>query len=173
MITKDEFIIPQKLSLWDFYRTSLYVTLRSKRLSWLYYFVTGVGVLNLFVNIAASAKAAGPIWILVLQSLLPLLVLMLFLFGGTFIICVVIKLLKPGIFNNMTYQFTHWGLYKKSDIVDYSIPWRNIVKVKETRSFIYLYFSKDDAHVIQKKMFRHVDELQSFKIFMKACVNQK
>ena len=36
MITKDEFIIPQKLSLWDFYRTSLYVTLRSKRLSWLF-----------------------------------------------------------------------------------------------------------------------------------------
>ena len=173
MAIKDEFVIPQKLGLWDFYRVSLYVTLRSKRLSWLYYFLTGVGALNLFLTIAASPKSNSPIWKMVLQGMLPLLVLLLFLFVGTFIICVLIKLLKPGIFNNMTFQFTNWGLYKKSDTVDYSIPWRNIAKVKETKSFIYLYFSKDDAHVIQKKMFRHTDELQSFKSFMNAHVNQQ
>jgi YcxB-like protein len=173
MISKDEFNILQKLNLWDFYRTSLYVTLKSKRLSWLYYLVTGVGVLNLAMNLTMSPKPNSKFWMLIVQSLLPLFVLLLFIFIGTFIICVLIKLLKPGIFNNMTYQFTNWGLYKKSDTVDYSIPWRNIVKVRETKSFIYLYFSKDDAHVIQKKMFRHSDELQSFKSFMKTCMNQR
>jgi hypothetical protein len=172
MSAKEEFIIPQKLSLWDYYRVSIYVTVRSKRISWLFYVLPAVGILNLCINLLASTKKDSPLWVMVLQSLLPILVFLVFLFGVSLIICIIIKLLKPGIFKNMTYQFTHWGLYTKSDLVDDSVPWRNLVKVKETKSFIFLYFSKEAAHVIQKKMFRHVDELEHFRNFMNAHINR-
>jgi len=169
----NEFIIPQKLSLWDYYRVSLYVGIRNKRLRWVFYFVIGVGVLNLFANLGLNQKPVNNYLVLILQSLLPLLILLLFFYGGSLIICFLIMRLNPGIFSNMTYQFTHWGMYKRSDTVDYSIPWRSIVKVKDTKSFIYLYSSNDMAHVIQKKKFRNNDELQSFKNIMSACLNQQ
>src|SRR5882724_10119220 len=169
----DEFIIPQKLTLWDFYRATLYVVVRNTRVRRIFYFIAGVGVLGLLLSLGATPKPNGKPLIPVLQFLLPFLILVLFIFIGTFIVCALIKLLKPAIFSNMTYQFTHWGIYKKSDTIDYSIPWRNIIKVKETKSFIFLYFSKDDAHVIQKKMFRHNDELQFFKSFMDKCITQQ
>ena len=169
----NEFIIPQKLSLWDYYRASLYLGIRNKRLRRLLYFIAIIGVLNLVLTLGLNTKPNNTTLIPVFQVLLPFLILVLFFFAGTFIICGLIKLLRPGIFKNMTYQFTHWGMYKKSDTIDHSIPWRNIIKVKETGSFIFLYISKDDAHVIQKKKFRHADELQSFKSFIDKYINRQ
>jgi len=132
----NEFIIPQKLSLWDFYRASLYLGIRNKRLRRLLYFIAIIGVLNLVLTLGLNTKPNNTTLIPVFQVLLPFLILVLFFFAGTFIICGLIKLLRPGIFKNMTYQFTHWGMYKKSDTIDHSIPWRNIIKVKETGEII-------------------------------------
>lgn len=73
-----------------------------------------------------------------------------FYFVGIFILTILLRVIRPGIFVNTVYLFNHWGMHKKMGTVEYSIPWRDLVKWKETKSFIFIHV-KNDAHVLSKK----------------------
>ena len=62
-------------------------------------------------------------------------------------------------------MFNQWGMYKTIDKAEYSNPWKNFTRWEETRSFIFLYISENNAHVIPK---RNLDkeELDRFKRFL-------
>ena len=47
----------------------------------------------------------------------------------------------------------------------YSTPWRSFKKLSETKYFLLLYISENDAHIIQKRMFPTSAELETFKQF--------
>ena len=170
---KQEFIFEQKLSLWELYRSSLYQLPQLKVIRRLFYFLSGVFVLSIILSVALSKKTGTSG---LLNDLLPgiksFLMLFAFLFIGTFLILLILRISKPTIFNSITYQFTHWGMFKKNTLIDYSCPWRNIVKVKQTKSWILLYTSGAGAHVIKKKLFTDKNELDMFLAFVKSNVGK-
>jgi len=120
-----------------------------------------LGLSNLFLLPKTDEKW----YVTVLQVITPLLFPVIFLFAGTFILCVLMMVIKPNNFKNIIYEFTHWGMFKKGKGIEYSRSWRDFIKLKETKSFIFLYTTENDAHVIQKRMFRDTDEMENFKKF--------
>jgi len=65
------------------------------------------------------------------------------------------------------YDFTNWGMVRHGEKTEFSQPWRNITKVKETKVFFLFNIGVKDFHCIQKKMFTGEDEINSFRVFLK------
>ena len=111
---KQEFVFEQKLSLWELYRSSLYQLPQLKIIRQIFYFISGAFVLSAILSVAVSKKTGvtGLVNDLLpgIKSILALVVFPLF---GTFLILLVLKFSKPAIFSSVTFQFTHWGMFKK------------------------------------------------------------
>ncbi|MBS1934789.1 MAG: YcxB family protein [Bacteroidetes bacterium] len=71
----------------------------------------------------------------------------------------------------MTYEFTHWGITRNGEKTEFSKPWRDVKKIKETKSFI-LFIFHNDFHVIQKRMLKNPDELNAFKEYIKENIKK-
>lgn len=166
---KQEFVFEQQTSLWELYRMSLYQAPRVKRTRWVFYFIPGIFVLNIILSLSLSKPSTNENWLFTLLPIVaPFLIVCAIYFVLTFIICVLLKVLRPGIFSTVTWQFTHWGMFKKNTAFDYSCPWRNILKVKETRSWILVYTHETGVHVIQKNSFTDKNELDMLLHFLKS-----
>jgi hypothetical protein len=96
----------------------------------------------------------------------PLIGLIILLIAFIVLYTCIIYNTKSILFKRMIYNFTHWGLVKSGNGLEFSRPWREFLKVKETKSFFLLYISKNDAHVIQKRMFRNREEIKDFNFFL-------
>jgi hypothetical protein len=86
----------------------------------------------------------------------------IFFFAAAFIICLLLLISKPNNFKNIVFEFNHWGMTKRGTNTEFTRPWRGFEKLKETKSFIFLYISENDAHTIQKRMFSSTDEMNAF-----------
>ncbi len=160
---QSSFSIKYHLTLLEFYYSSIYSAIRNKRLKKFYYLIPGIlvlsGLLNFFLDTKKSSYSIG----LIVQFLFPILLFLIFLFVGIFILCLIVQLIKPNYFKNINYEFTHWGMFKKGIGFEYSSPWSKILKMKETKSFFLLYVSENDAHIVQKRMFKNEEEINNFK----------
>ena len=171
---KQEYVFEDDLSLWELYRTSLYQTPRIKRIRWIFYFIPAVFILNAILNLLLLKGPVTDNWLYnIITIVMPFLMLCALYFIGTFLICLILKIGKPAIFTRITYHFTHWGMFKKNKAFDYSCQWRNIIKVKETKSWILLYTTEAGAHVIKKNLFNHKNELDMFLAFVKSKVSKE
>ena len=72
----------------------------------------------------------------------------------------------------MSYQFNHWGVIRHGDLTEFSKPWREVSKFKESKAFFLLYISNTDFHIIQKKMINGSDEINKFRDILIAKINK-
>jgi len=159
---QDTFIVNQNLNLIEYYRAAMYLGIRNKRLRKIYYFILGMPLLlGLFSVFFTHENWRHTVFDFFLLIMLPIL----FFYVGTFILSCLIMLIKPSLVRNITYEFNHWGMVKKGIGIDYSNPWRSFTKLRETKYFLLLYISENDAHIIQKRMFPTNAELETFKEF--------
>ena len=96
-----------------------------------------------------------------------------FVFGLTTLGMTILKLTQPFRYQDNTYSFTHWGMEKTGNGVEFTRPWRNFLKFRESNNFIYLYISENDAHIIQKRMFNDKYEEECFKQFVTENIENK
>lgn len=100
------------------------------------------------------------------QLLLPVIILFLFLIIGSAILTFLLMKFKPKLFSGIRLTFTHWGMEKTGEVINYSAPWSKFSKYEETSKFLLLYISDKEYHVIQKRMFENETELLLFKQFI-------
>ena len=86
--------------------------------------------------------------------------------------CLFIYKSKSYLFKNVSYDFTHWGVVRHGERTDFSKPWRDITKFKETKAFFVLYTGKSDFHIVQKRMLKDLDSLNDFRKLLQQNISQ-
>jgi hypothetical protein len=76
---------------------------------------------------------------------------------------------QPQYRRGLHYTFNHWGMEMTGGTKDLSIPWRQIQKVRETRSLFVLYIRQNNMavpHPIFKKNIGTPQQVAEFKAFV-------
>ena len=160
----NSFTIKQDLTLKDFFSSTVYYYLSGRLLKRFFLFLTLLMLLSTFVGPSTTFLET------LITIFVPIIILLLMVITGTFFICVFIYNSKPYLFKNVSYNFTHWGIVRHGERTEFSKPWREISKFKETKSFFLLYIQKTDFHIIQKRMFNDANELNDFRILLKENI---
>ena len=155
------FIIKQDMNYFEFLSAMFYQvsTMKLVRRLFLFSFIISLG--SLLLDLTTSSYNRDWNHIIFDSLLYPLF----FLFFFLFIVLVgagVLIITRPNHFKNVTYTFTHWGMEKVGKDIEFSRPWSKFLKFKESKHFIFLFITNNDAHIIQKRMFKSNDEVQSF-----------
>ncbi|HTE12642.1 MAG TPA: YcxB family protein [Chitinophagaceae bacterium] len=166
---KDSYNIKQELTIWDFFKCSLHAYIVSRPVRRLFLFVFIISVLSVILGVLTIDN--GFSIFSVIYSFLPVIVLLLFFIVFGILVCFFIYKTKPWLFRNVLYDFTHWGIVRHGEKTDFSKPWRDITRFKETKDFFIFYVGSVDLHVIQKRMFTDEGELKGFRLFLKDKMN--
>ena len=118
------------------------------------------------MSILASPKPGQVSVSVIGQALFLLAFTLCFYLVGFFIILLLMRMARPGLFKNTNYTFNHWGMHKKAGLAEHSWPWKEIIKWEETRSFFYIYIKGNDAHIISKKAIDEKEQ-EEFRDFLK------
>jgi hypothetical protein len=79
---------------------------------------------------------------------------------------------KPHLFNNISYEFSHWGVTRDGERTEFAKPWRDITKYKESKIF-FIIFAGIDPHIIQKSMLGDAKKIDDFRIMLKSNISLK
>ena len=169
----DTFTIEQEFGTIEFINLICYQTLRTKILRRIMLFVTAVDLM-LLVSIYISAGKNKINWYEeILGSLWPLIFILCFFIVSSSLIALLMMKIKPNNYKGITYTFTHWGMDKRGKEIEHSRQWSNFLSYHETKHFILLYITRNDAHVIQKRMFKDIEEQVRFIAFISKYLNKK
>jgi hypothetical protein len=151
---RDKFEIVQTMSVFDFYKGTIRVWRKHKKLRFFVFLPALMLLIFGLLSIPGSSKP-GQVSVSVLSDVLFLLVFTIcFYVAGLFILLLLMRVLRPALFKNISYTFNHWGMYKRMEAREYSIPWRDFTGWEETRSFFILYVgvkNAQDGHIISRK----------------------
>jgi YcxB-like protein len=171
---RDKFEIIQTMSVFEFYKGTIYVLRKNKKLRRIVFLPALMLLIFGLLSIPGSSKP-GQMSVSVLSQVLFLLGFTIcFYVVGFFIILLLMRVLRPALFKNTVYTFNHWGMYKKIGATEYSIPWRDFTGWEETRSFFILYVAvknAQDGHIISRKAFDE-KERHEFIEFLKERFSQ-
>jgi hypothetical protein len=169
---QETFTINQELKLSESLNVSYYIATRMRLMKRIFLFVLFIGAVNTFLDfilpVGHNLKWYGLIFDF---AFLPFFIL---LFFSVFILLstILIRIIKPNYFKNVTYRFTHWAIEKIGKNIEFTRPWNKVLKNQETKYFIFLYITENDAHIIQKRMFRDNEEIQNFKQFISQQIGK-
>jgi hypothetical protein len=139
----------------------------------LFIFVLIVGILNAVLSVGLKNQKEISLYQILFKFSLPVLSLFIFFIIGTILITFLLRKFKPKLFSGTTITFTHWGMRKEGEVINYSMPWSKFSGFKETKHFLYLDFIYPETHIIQKRMFESETQLQMFKQFMSEKIGKK
>jgi hypothetical protein len=163
---KDYFEIRQTINVFDFYKGVFRVWLKNKKLRFFVY-LPALGVLIFGLMTILASPKPGQVFVSVIgQALFVLGFTLCFYLAGLFIILLLMRAARPGLFKDTIYTFNHWGMHKKAGPAEYSWPWKDCVKWEETRSLFYIYIKGNDAHIISKKAIDEKEQ-EEFRDFLK------
>ena len=153
--------VQQELTYKEYLSAMLYVFASSKRAKWYL-----IGIFGLIM--VSNLLGPGSITAIDLITMLAPLVMMILLFV-TFITiaCYYIYKSKPYLFHHVSYVFTDWGVVRHGERTQFSKPWKEITRFKESKAFFFLYAGKFDVHIFPKKMFADEFEMEHFKDLVK------
>lgn len=163
---KETFTINQDLKLKEVLNAYYYMIPRMRLIKKIFLFSFIAGIFTSVVELSSRIENSATWYIFIFRLLFLPSFLALFFFVFIFFAAVLMMKLKSDLFSNVTYRFTHWGMEKTGKGIDLTKPWSEFIKFRETNSFILLYITSDDAHIIQKKMLNSNEELDSFKQFV-------
>ena len=169
---QETYKINQEFTFLDFLNISYYQAFRMKIFKRIFIFLIVVGLLNAILNSVLIPKKI--IWYMVVWQFLflPLFLFMFIIIVGALITIIVMKL-KPKLFTKTTLTFTHWGMEKTGEIINYSAPWSKFFKYKETKKYLFLYITDKESHGVQKRMFADNTQLENFKQFISERIHSK
>jgi hypothetical protein len=164
----NSFTIKQDLSLKEFFNAFLYIFFTSRIFKRLLLFMSIISGLGIILDFLTDSKK--PLFVNIALSLLPLIFLFSFFFVFGFLATLFIYKTKTKLFKNVTYEFTHWGVMMSTEGADFSKPWREFIKIRESRLFFLLYISANDAYIIKKGIFENNEEIKNFRDFLKLNI---
>ena len=158
---QESFTISQNLTFREFLSSTLYFYFSGRLLKRLLLLLIGLTLLSTFLGFATTSKRFD--LATVFYNLVPMAILIFIIVVFAFFICLYIYKNKAYLFDNISYEFTHWGVTRYGEKTEFSKPWRDITKVKETKAFFLLYIGNTDFHIIQKRMLAGSEELNAFR----------
>ena len=158
---QESFTVRQDLAFSEFLSSTLYYYFSGRLLQRFLLLVFGLTLLSTFLGLATTSKEFDPAS--VFYSLVPVGILLLLVVVFTFFICLYIYQNKGYLFKDISYDFTHWGITRHGEHTEFSKPWRDITRVKETKAFFLFYIGNKDFHIIQKRMLAGTEELIAFR----------
>jgi len=166
---KESYSITQDLSYLEYVGLSLYLLLKNKIIRRLVIFISCVSVLSAVLSfLAPGPKEVVSVTSLLIQTIGPILVIVLFFVVGTMILGALVVMIKPHVLKSVTFTFTHWGMERVASKSESSIPWRDFQDVKETKNFILLFIKEknvNNTYAIKKASCKdavYEDELAQF-----------
>jgi hypothetical protein len=148
---KETFVVNQNLKLKEFLSAVYYISLKSKLIRRIILLAIIFSCAGILIDIIAEKDFT-------LNTIFSNLFLPFFLIIFFSIViaigAILLMILKPGNFKNITYTFTHWGMEKIGRGIDFTRSWNKFLKYKETKHFIFLFITENDAHIIQKRNVR-------------------
>ncbi|MDP4263665.1 MAG: YcxB family protein [Bacteroidota bacterium] len=164
------FSINYSLSYREYFKAMLFLGIRMKTIKRLFLFIFILGGVSALLNLISPHKHEYEWYRVILPILfLPLFPALFFLVFGL-LGSLLIYQLKPQFFKNLTYHFTHWGMAKAGKGLNMTTPWRYFIKWRETKSFLLLYVTLNDAHIIPKRAFKNEGELENFRILIREHI---
>jgi hypothetical protein len=161
---QNSFSLKQDLTFKEYYNSTVYYFLTGKKSKGFLIVLLAGGFLSMFLGFIMSPEQSSLVQIS--TSFIPIIFLFLVFLFALFVSCIIAYNSKPYLFKNITYGFTHWGITKTGEKTDFSKPWRDVIRLKEAKSFFLIYSNNIDAIVIQKRMFGTAEELDEFRIFV-------
>lgn len=160
---EDSFVIEQNLTFREFFLSSFNYYIAKKVLKMFLLILLAFSVLEVFLGIITINNLSFPVLV---GTFAPIVVIVFLLITLTFLVCFFTYKSKPYLFQNVSYEFTHWGVVRNGEKTDFSKPWRDFEKFKETKEFFLLYIANTDFHIIQKRMFKDFDEMERFRALL-------
>ena len=156
----------QTLTLSELLSGSYYLAARIKIIKVLFFFALIIGPLTALLGLV-NVTQQPVIWYVILFDVIKF-PLFIFLFFFVFISLgmTLMFLIRPDNYRNLTYRFTHWGMEKSGKNIEFTRPWSKFFALRESKHFLYLYISENDAHFIHKKVFENEQEIEEFKAFV-------
>ncbi len=161
---RDSYSIKQNLTFKEYYKSTVYYFITGKKFKGILILLLSFGFISMFIGFLMTPEQSSLVQIS--TSFIPIIFLSLLFLFALFVNCVIAYNSKPYLFKNITYDFTHWGITKTGEKTDFAKPWRDVIRLKESKSFFLIYSNDIDAIVIQKRMFEDFDEINNFKNFI-------
>jgi len=163
--------VPQRLTYKEFLSAMLYACFISRRLRryfWLMLIIScASNLLGFLTTTKFSFTLQDAVFIvfflgfLALAGMLALLIITWWVYQK-----------RPDLFNNVLYQFSHWGITREGPNTNFSKPWREIDRFKESKQFFLIYVSKFDIHIIQKEMIGDTERINIFRSMLEENVGK-
>lgn len=153
----------------EFLSSALYFYLSGKPLQRFFLFLIALTLLSMILGLATTSNRISLATII--NYFVPLIIMFFIAIIFICLICLYIYKSKSYLFENITYDFTHWGVTRHGERTKFSKPWREITKFKETKAFFLLCIGNTDFHIIQKRMFETSGELNDFRNLLKENIN--
>ena len=167
---QESFTVRQNLTFSEFFSSTLYFYFSGRLLKRFLLLLIGLTLLSTFLGFATTSKRFD--LEIVFYNLVPMAILILIIVIFSFFICLYIYKNKSYLFDNVSYNFTHWGITRNGEKTEFSKPWRDITKIKETKAFFLIYIGNTDFHIIQKRMFAGSAEQDAFRQLLKENVKK-
>ena len=162
--------VKQDMKPLEFLNAVYFQTSRMKLIKRLFFLSIILGVLNASLDIL-SPVGGNVIWYqIVIDFFIAPVFIVLFFFVFITVGAILLMLLRRNHFTNVTYNFTHWGMEKIGKGIEFTRPWNKFLKFRETKHFIFLYITPNDAHIIQKRMFINNEEIEDLRKLISAQV---
>lgn len=171
MSERETYTLHQTLKLSEILLGAYYIASRTKIIKIVFFLVLVIGVLREVLELFLSSQ--GPIkWYMVIyDALVSPLFIFLFFFVFISLGVLLLTIIRPGNYRDLTYRFTHWGMKKSGKNIDVSIPWNKFLRLRESKHFLFLYISESDAHFFHKKTFESQLEIEDFKQFVSCQIS--
>ena len=146
---QEQITINQSLTTVDLFKASILFALGNRRMRTIFYLIPSIMVITSALSIALANKEER---LMEAFKLISSILMVAFIFCALFfILSFLMIIVKPNLFKNISYTFNNRGIIKKGKNLEFTRPWDKFIKWRETKSFILLYISENDAHIILKR----------------------
>jgi hypothetical protein len=160
---QETIIVNQEIGFKEFLKASFCLLPRMKSIQKVFKFLLAIGLFIALLGLFSQPLSNTKWYLLILDILIPSLSLLIFLIVFMPIGLFAQMKLKPNNFKDITYRFTNSGMEKIGKGINISNPWNKFLRSEETKNFILLFISDNDAHIIQKRMFEDDEKMENFK----------
>ena len=166
----DLFTIRQDLTFNEFLSSTLYYCFSGRLFKRFMLFLLGLTLLSSFLEYATTSREVqlGTF----IYNFAPIFMIVPIVVVFSFFMCLYIYKRKPYLFNNVSYDFTLWGVVRHGEKTEFSKPWCDITKYKETKAFFLLYIGDRDFHIVQKRMLESSVRLDAFRQLLQENVKK-
>lgn len=159
----ETFQIRQDLNFFELANAIAYQISKTKMIRRFFIFLFVLIIASFFLGLSTTSPQGESLFIFLARLISPILAIPILFLAIPISMAIILKIIRPNHFTNVTYYFNNWGMRKIGRGIEFSRPWNMFLRAEESRHFIFLYITEIDAHIIQKRFFENSDAIEHFR----------